>query len=102
MTSDKTLKRKFDEALIAINIEGKYTKNEILEGYLNTIYFDHGVYGVEDASLFYFNKHASEVTLSEACILASIPKSPSNYSPIKNYDNNITRRNLILREMLKH
>ena len=101
LTSDKTLKRKFDEALIAINIEGKYTKNEILEGYLNTIYFDHGVYGVEDASLFYFNKHASKVTLSEACILASIPKSPSNYSPIKNYDNNITRRNLILREMLK-
>ena len=99
LTSEKTLKRKIDEAFISVNIERNYSKDEILEGYLNTIYFDHGLYGIEDASLFYFNKHASEISLSEACVLASIPKSPSRYSPIRNFENNKKRKELILKEM---
>ena len=101
LTNDKTIKRKFDEALIAINIERKYTKKDILEGYLNTIYFDHGIYGIEDAANFYFNKSSIELTLGEACTLAAIPKSPNHYSPIKNFENNKSRKNLILKEMLK-
>lgn len=100
LSSDKTFKRKINEILIAINLETKYSKEEILEGYLNSIYFDHGVYGVEDASIYYFNKHASELTLLEATTLASIPKGPSIYSPIKNKENNKKRRNLILKELL--
>ena len=101
LSSDKTFKRKINEILIAINLETKYSKEEILEGYLNTIYFDHGVYGVEDASIYYFNKHANELSLLEAVTLASIPKGPSIYSPIKNKENNLKRRNLILKELLK-
>lgn len=101
LTSEKTFKRKIDEAIIAINIENKYTKEEILEGYLNTIYFDHGLNGINDACLFYFNKKPNEITLNEACVLASIPKSPSNYSPIKNTDANNERRKLVLNELLK-
>lgn len=98
---EKTIKRKLQEALISINIESKYSKNEILEGYLNSIYFDHGITGINDACLFYFNKHPSEISLNEACVIASIPKSPSNYSPIKNYENNNKRRMITLNELLK-
>ncbi len=101
LNNNKTLKRKLYEVLISINIESKYSKKEILEGYLNTIYFDHGIYGVEDASYFYFNKPSSELTLAEACIIASIPKGPSIYSPIKNKEKNNLRKELILTELLK-
>lgn len=99
LTSEKTWKRKINEILIALSIEKKYSKDDILEGYLNSIYFDHGIYGVEDASIYYFNKHASELTLVEAASIASIPKGPTLYSPIKNPSNNKTRRELILNEM---
>lgn len=101
LNNNKNFKRKIDEIMIAINLETKYTKNEILEGYLNTIYFDHGIYGIQDASKFYFNKNASELSLIEAASLASIPKGPIYYSPIKNPNNNLKRRNLILNEMYK-
>ena len=87
--------------MIAINLEAKYSKDEILEGYLNSIYFDHGIYGIEDACLFYFNKHANDVTLAEAATLAAIPKGPVYYSPIKNPENNEKRRFLILDEMFE-
>ena len=100
LTTEKTWKRKINEILISLNIEKNYSKNEILEGYLNSIYFDHGIYGVEDASIYYFNKHAKDLTLEEAAAIASIPKGPTLYSPIKNPKNNKERRNLILREML--
>lgn len=99
LSSDKTIERKLNEVLISMNIERLYNKNEILTGYLNSIYFDSGAYGIEDASQFYFNKPASKLTLVEACCLAAIPKSPSNYSPIKNPENNKVRRNLILQEL---
>jgi len=101
LDSSKTFKRKLEEALIAINLESKYSKDEILEGYLNSIYFDHGVYGIYDACLFYFNKEPYEININEAAVLASIPKSPSNYSPIKNPENNNKRRKLVLSELLE-
>ena len=100
LTTEKTWKRKINEILISLNIEKNYSKSEILEGYLNSIYFDHGIYGVEDASIYYFNKHAKDLTLTEAAAIASIPKGPTLYSPIKNPENNKERRNLILKEMV--
>lgn len=99
LTSSKNFKRKIEEIMISINLESKYSKDQILEGYLNSIYFDHGIYGIEDASLFYFDKHASEVTLAEAAILTAIPKGPIYYSPINNPENNKNRKNLILEEL---
>jgi 1A family penicillin-binding protein len=101
LSSSKNYKRKIEEIMIAINLEAKYSKDEILEGYLNSIYFDHGIYGIEDACLFYFNKHANDVTLAEAATLAAIPKGPVYYSPIKNPENNEKRRFLILDEMFE-
>ena len=100
LNSSQTMNRKINEAMIAIKFESMYSKDEILEGYLNAIYFDHGIYGVEDASLFYFNKHAINLTLKESVMIASIPKGPTIYSPIKKYERNISRANLILKEML--
>ena len=100
LTTEKTWKRKINEILISLNIEKNYSKNEILEGYLYSIYLDHGIYGGEEASIYYFNKHAKDLTLEEAAAIASIPKGPTLYSPIKNPKNNKERRNLILREML--
>ena len=100
LTNEKTWKRKINEILISLYIEKNYNKNEILEGYLNSIYFDHGIYGVEDASIYYFNKSSSDLSLVEAACIASIPKGPVLYSPIKNPSNNKERRDLILKEML--
>ena len=101
LSFSKDYKRKIEEIMIAINLESKYSKDEILEGYLNSINFDYGIYGVEDACNFYFNKSASDVELAEAAALASIPKGPSHYSPIKNPENNKERSRLILNEMYK-
>lgn len=97
----KTWERKIQEAWITIQLESQYTKDEILEGYLNTINYG-GVFGIENASMYYFNKHASELTLSEATILAGIPKSPSYYSPIANEENAKKRQELILNSMIKN
>ena len=80
---EKTWKRKIDEALLAFELETHYTKDEILEGYLNTINYG-GIFGIENASKYYFNKSSSELTLAEAAMLAGIPQSPSNYSPLYN------------------
>ena len=98
---DKTWKRKFEEAWITINLETHYTKDEILEGYLNTINYG-GIYGIENASYYYFNKSAKDLSLAEASILAGIPKSPSNYSPIMNIDNAKKRQKIILDAMEKN
>ena len=83
---DKTWKRKWDEMWYTMKIEANYSKDEILEGYLNTINYGHGMYGIENASKFYFDKKAKDLTLAEAALLVGIPKSPSNYSPLINYD----------------
>ncbi|MFZ2583370.1 MAG: transglycosylase domain-containing protein, partial [Trichococcus flocculiformis] len=95
LTLDQTLIRKAKELFLAFEIESKYTKDEILEMYLNNAYFGSGVWGVEDASQKYFGKPASEVSLSEAAILAGILKSPSYYNPIDNKEASIARRNTV-------
>lgn len=97
----KTWKRKIDEAWITIKLESQFSKDEILEGYLNSINYG-GVFGIEKASMYYFNKHASELDLAEASILAGIPKSPSNYSPISNYENAKERQKVILNSMVEN
>ena len=99
LSSEKTVKRKLKEIKLAINLERKYSKDEILEMYLNTIYFGRGAYGIEDASQTYFNKSASNLTLNESAMLAGIIKAPSTYSPESNYDLVISRKNLVLKVM---
>lgn len=98
---DKTWKRKLDEALLAGELEVHYSKDEILEGYLNTINYG-GVYGIESASKYYFNKSSSSLSLAEASLLAGIPKSPNNYSPIKNYTKSKERQKVVLSIMKKN
>ena len=98
---EKTWKRKIDEALLATELEVHYTKDEILEGYLNTINYG-GVYGIEAASKYYFNKSARDLTLAEASLLAGIPKSPNNYSPVKNYTKSKERQKIVLKMMQKN
>src|SRR5699024_11615567 len=91
------------EAFYAIRIEMFYSKDDILEGYLNTIYYGHGAYGVEAASKFYFDNHAKYLSLAEAAMLAGIPKGSAYYSPINNLEKATERHNRILNVMLdKH
>ena len=99
---DKTWERKIKEMWITIQLESHYSKDEILEGYLNTINYGHGMYGIENASHFYFDKSASDLTLAEAAMLTGIPKSPSNYSPFTNYELAKKRQVNILYMMLKN
>lgn len=99
---DKTWERKWNELWLTLNVETHYSKEEILEGYLNTINYGHGMYGIENASQFYFNKSAADLTLAEASILVGIPKSPSNYSPIVNYDLAKERQYMVLSGMVKN
>lgn len=99
---DKTWKRKWDEMWYTMKIEANYSKDEILEGYLNTINYGHGMYGIENASKFYFNKSAKDLDLAEASILTGIPKSPANYSPIVNFDLAKKRQLTILELMAKN
>lgn len=99
LSSDKTLTRKLKEIKLAKKLEKKYSKNEILEKYLNTIYFGDGCYGITNASIHYFNKLPQDLTINESAILASIIKAPSTYSPTKNEDKNSARKNLILTKM---
>lgn len=100
LTNDRTWSRKFKELLLAIQIERKYTKDEILESYLNVVYFGHGAYGVEAASQIFFQKSVSEVNLQEAALLAAIVNGPGYYSPFYDMEAATRRRNLVLRRML--
>ncbi|MBU8905837.1 transglycosylase domain-containing protein [Desertibacillus haloalkaliphilus] len=97
---DKTWQRKINEALYALKLEVNYTKKEILEGYLNTIYYGHGAYGIEAAAHHYFNKSASELSLAEASLLAGIPKGPTYYSPLQHFDRAKGRQETILNAMV--
>ena len=99
---DKTWKRKWDEMWYTMKIEANYSKDEILEGYLNTINYGHGMYGIENASKFDFNKSAKDLDLAEASILTGIPKSPANYSPIINFDLAKERQLNILELLVKN
>ena len=97
---DKTWKRKWDEMWYTMRMEANYSKNEILEGYLNTINYGHGKYGIESASKFYLGKSAKELDLAEAALLTAIPKAPSNYSPILHYDAAKKRQALVLKNLV--
>ncbi len=102
LSQEVTWQRKVKEIFVATYIEKKYSKNEILEFYLNNIYFANGYYGVGAAARGYFDKDVSELSLSEQVFIAAIPNSPTRYNPLTNYDNTITRRNLILEKLLEN
>ncbi|MCM3112451.1 transglycosylase domain-containing protein [Lederbergia lenta] len=106
LTQEKSINRKFKELLIAIHLDRIYTKEEILEMYLNTIYFGHGKYGIEEAANFYLGKtlQANDlgeetITLSEAAMLASLPKAPEYFSPIKHPEEAFNRQAVVLNRM---
>lgn len=98
---DKTWDRKIKEAWITIRLEAHYSKDDILEGYLNTINYG-GIFGIENASKYYFNKRAKDLNLAEASILAGIPKNPSRYSPLIDEENAKSRQKIILDSMVKN
>lgn len=100
LSNEKTYKRKLKEIVLAIKLEKQFSKQQILEMYLNTIYFGQNAYGIENASRVYFGKSAKNLTLNEACCLAGIIKSPAKYSPINNYNNAVNRKNLVAKFML--
>jgi len=101
LSPEKTLSRKIKEAILAYRIEQIYSKNTILEKYLNTVYFGNGCYGVETASQTYFGKPAKSLTLSEAALLAGIVQRPSDYNPYTNFNKVLARRNLVLKKMFE-
>ncbi|MBO6195057.1 MAG: PBP1A family penicillin-binding protein [Bacilli bacterium] len=99
---DRNFERKFKEAWLSLKLETNYSKDQILEGYLNTINYGNGVFGIQNASRYYFNKSAEDLSLSEASMLAGIPGSPQTYSPINNEENAKKRQKLILDSMVKN
>lgn len=99
LTLDKTYTRKVQEALVALRIERQYTKDEILELYLNKMYFGAGLYGAEAAALGYFGKPSRELTVAEAALLAGLVKSPSTWAPTVNLERAVSRRNTVLQAM---
>ncbi|PMC37519.1 monofunctional biosynthetic peptidoglycan transglycosylase [Bacillus sp. UMB0899] len=96
---DKTWQRKANEALYTIRLEQNFSKDRILEGYLNTIYYGHGVYGIEAAANYYFGKSSNDLNLAEAAMLAGIPKGPTLYSPYANREKAEERQEIILKMM---
>jgi penicillin-binding protein 2A len=101
LTSEKALSRKVKEAVISFTLERKYTKQEILQMYLNRIYFGHGAYGVQAASELYFNKDVADLSLGEMAILAGLPKAPNHYSPFVSKEKSLERRNIVLKLMME-
>jgi len=101
LTREISLNRKLKDILLALQIERSFTKDEILEMYLNEIYFGHGAYGVQSAAKMYFNKNVQDLDLAECALLAGIPRGPSYYSPILNQEVSLRRRNIILDRMFK-
>jgi penicillin-binding protein 1A len=99
LTMSREVSRKIREAILALQIERSYTKEQILELYLNQIYLGHGAYGVEEASQFYFGKHVENLDLAECALLAALPKAPNNYSPRQNPKAARGRRNIVLQLM---
>ena len=99
---DKKWTRKIEEAWLTVSLEMHYSKEDILEGYLNTINYGNGVLGIENASRYYFEKSASDLTLAEASMLAGIPRSPDNYSPLNDEVKAKKRQSVILSSMVKN
>ncbi|MFP4040956.1 MAG: transglycosylase domain-containing protein, partial [Desulfosudaceae bacterium] len=100
LTHQKTLLRKLKEALLAVQLERRYTKTEILALYLNQVYFGSGAYGVKSAAKLFFGKAPDDLTVAECALLAGMPKSPSRFSPLVDSSLAVQRRNTVLRQML--
>src|SRR6201997_5565229 len=101
LSPDRSFHRKIQEVLLAIQIERRFTKQQILTLYGNQIYLGHGVYGFQAASEYYFSKPARQLTLPEAALIAGLPKSPLYYSPINHADHALHRRTLVINAMLE-
>lgn len=101
LSSEKSIKRKINEIKLTYQLEKSFSKDEIFEYYLNTIYFGDNCYGIQNASKHYFSKPVSKLTIDESALLAGIIKSPNKYHPVKNYSNSIKRRNLVLSELFE-
>jgi penicillin-binding protein 1A len=102
LTPDKSLERKLKEAVLALELERRYSKDRILEMYLNQVYFGHGAYGVEAAARTYFGKSVSELNVREAALLAGLPRAPSSYSPFEHGAAAKRRRDLVLRRLVEY
>lgn len=102
LTSEKTLVRKLKEAILAFQLERRYTKDEILELYLNQIYFGSGAYGVNAAARTFFNKPVEQLTLAEAALIAGMPQLPSRLSPLISPERAVERRNIVLKQMFRN
>ena len=100
--NERSFERKIREALISFKIEGAYSKEKILELYLNEIYLGLGNYGIAAAALNYYNKSVHELTLSEMAYLAALPKGPNNYHPFQHRDRAIERRNYVIDRMVEN
>src|ERR1700677_405745 len=101
LSPDRSFHRKIEEALLAIQIERRFTKPQIFTLYANQIFLGHGAYGYEAAAEYYFSKPAKQLTLAEATLLAGLPKGPGVYSPINHPDRALKRRNLVINAMLE-
>src|SRR5215468_1577550 len=101
LSPDRSFHRKIQEALLAVQIERRFTKAQIFTLYANQIFLGHGAYGFEAASEYYFSKPAKQLTLDEAALLAGLPKAPGLYSPLNHPDKAIKRRNLVINAMLE-
>jgi len=99
LTNEKTVERKVKEVFLAVNLEKMYTKDEILEFYINNIYFANGYYGIQAAAEGYFSKTVGELTLSQTAFLCGIPNSPSDYDPVKRFESTLKRRDSVLKQM---
>ena len=102
LSQDRTWKRKAEEIILALDLELNFSKAEILEMYLNSIYFGSGAYGIAEASDTYFNKLPSELTIEESTLLAGIPNAPSLYSPFVNFRAAKERQEYVLSAMVKY
>ncbi|MEF9921121.1 MAG: transglycosylase domain-containing protein [Erysipelotrichaceae bacterium] len=102
LSNEQTLTRKFEEFFYATRLEMQYSKEEILEGYLNTLYFGHGIYGIGNAARFFFDKQLNTLNISEIAMLVGIPNGPAIYSPFISMDNAIKRQHLILSVLEKN
>ncbi|PLX18396.1 MAG: hypothetical protein C0601_05085 [Candidatus Muiribacterium halophilum] len=101
LTLDKKFSRKIKEVMLALKIEHRFTKDEIMTMFLNEIPFGQGTYGIESASNVYFRKHAKDLEIHEAALLAAVIRGTTAYDPFRNYDKAIERRNVVLKEMFK-
>ena len=101
LTRDKKIIRKIKEVLLSLRLESLLSKEQILERYLNQVYFGHGYYGIKTASLGYFHKHLNELTLKEIAMLVGLPRAPSFYDPTKNLKFSLTRANQVIRRLYK-